>query len=292
MNGFINVLKPVGATASDVVVCIKHILHEKVGHLGTLDPGASGVLPVAVGKATRLFNLLTTKIKYYRAFFTFGKTTDTLDSYGKVTKMSDKIPDEKELRRAAQLMVGSLQQVPPQYSAISVGGVRSYTLARNGQYAELPSRNVEIYEFSMLRREKRETFVFDIKCSGGTYIRSLARDLATVCGTVGYMSALIRLSSGCFVIDDALTLDEIRAKGFDSLLDISYPLQDIPLCSLPDDKFDDIDNGRRIHINFTGLRRICCKNVFFGVASSSNDVLKFEYWLKDATQEKSASSKL
>ena len=132
MNGFVNICKPVGATASDIVVCVKHILREKAGHLGTLDPGAAGVLPVAVGQATRLFDFLTNKVKYYRAFFTFGKTTDTLDSYGVVTERRDVLPDEEQVRRAMTEFEGDILQLPPIYSALSVGGVRAYKLAREG----------------------------------------------------------------------------------------------------------------------------------------------------------------
>lgn len=282
MNGFVNVLKPVGATASDVVVCLKHILHEKVGHLGTLDPGASGVLPVAVGKATKLFDLLTNKIKYYRAFFTFGKTTDTLDAYGEVTDTCDKIPDEAELARATSLLTGKIQQVPPQYSAISVGGVRAYKFARSGQQVALSPRNIEVYRFSLLRRQSQNTFVFDIECSGGTYVRSLARDLAASCNTVGFMSGLIRLSSGRFDIADAYTLDEIRDKGVDCLLDVTYPLSDMPDFVLPDAFSKDLACGRTVRADFDGLRKIYCGSEFWGLGKSYNGCLKLDYYLRCA----------
>ena len=167
MNGFVNVLKPVGATASDVVVCVKGVLGEKAGHLGTLDPGASGVLPVAVGKATRLFDFLTDKVKRYRAFFTFGKTTDTLDSYGAVTQTTGLVPSEEQVTRACQALTGEIMQTPPAYSAISVGGVRAYKLARSGQDVQLKSRKVTVYAISMLRRQG-DAFVFDVTCSAGT----------------------------------------------------------------------------------------------------------------------------
>ena len=163
MNGFVNICKPVGATASDMVVCVKHILHEKAGHLGTLDPGASGVLPIAVGQATRLFDLLTNKVKYYRAFFTFGKTTDTLDSYGVVTDSCDVVPSLEQINAVLPQLVGEQQQLPPIYSAISVGGVRAYKLARNGEEVELKKRSVTIYEFKCLQQVSEDTFIFDIK---------------------------------------------------------------------------------------------------------------------------------
>lgn len=282
MNGFINVLKPVGATASDIVVCLKHVLHEKkIGHLGTLDPGASGVLPVAVGQGTKLFNFLTNKIKYYRAFFTFGKTTDTLDAYGEVTESDKPIVDDIQLAEALQQFVGDIDQIPPIYSAISVGGVRAYKLARSGEDVELKSRRITVYKLQLVRQCSIDTFCIDIWCSGGTYIRSLARDIANHCGTVGYMSGLIRLSSGCFDIEQAYTLDDIRQLKEACLLDIMYPLQNEKSLTFDDKYFADIDNGRKVSCNFDGYRKIYCKNVFFGLGRCVDGFLKIEYYLKN-----------
>ncbi len=283
MNGFINVLKPVGATASDVVVRIKHILHEKAGHLGTLDPGASGVLPVAVGLGTRLFNLLTDKVKYYRAFFTFGKTTDTLDSYGTVTEKRDLLPSEETLRKVLRAFEGQLQQLPPTYSAISVGGVRSYKLARQGEAVQLSARCVTVYEIGLVSQVKKDTFVVDIKCSAGTYIRSLARDVAEACGTVGYMSGLIRLASGCFDISEAYTLDEISEKREKCLLELTYPLYDLSELSVDDKFYEDLQHGRPVFVEkFDGLRKVFCNGTFWGVGSAANGKLKLDYYLKNA----------
>ncbi|MCH5160068.1 MAG: tRNA pseudouridine(55) synthase TruB [Clostridiales bacterium] len=284
MNGFINVLKPVGATASDVVVCVKHVLHDKkVGHLGTLDPGASGVLPVAVGQATKLFNFLTNKVKYYRAYFTFGVTTDTLDSYGEVVARSDVLPTNGQVAGLLTQFVGKINQLPPIYSAISVGGVRAYDLARKGVEVELKTRPVEVYSFELIDQLSPDTFVVDIKCSGGTYIRSLARDVAEACGTVGYMSALIRLQSGCFDIKDAFTLDEIREKKELCVLPMDFPLSDVEKYVFDDARFDDINFGRRVPCDsFDGYRKIYCKDTFFGLGKCCNGALDLEYYLKNA----------
>ena len=283
MNGFINVLKPVGATASDVVVCVKHVLHEKkVGHLGTLDPGASGVLPVAIGQGTKLFNFLTNKVKYYRAFFTFGVTTDTLDSYGEVTERRDVLPTREQLVSVLKQFEGVLEQAPPAYSAISVGGVRAYELARKGVDVVLKTRNVEVYSFELVEEKSPDTFVVDIKCSGGTYIRSLARDVANACGTVGYMSALIRRKSGCFDISDAVTLDEIREKKDECVLPLDYPLYDVEKYVFDDVLYDDINFGRRVRCDFDGYRKIYCKDTFFGLGKCREGVLDIEYYLKNA----------
>lgn len=282
MNGFVNVLKPVGATASDVVVCLKHIYNEKAGHLGTLDPGASGVLPVAVGQATRLFDYLTDKTKYYRAFFTFGKTTDTLDAYGVVTAR-DSVPDLSTVKSVLPQFVGEQQQVPPLYSAISVGGVRAYKLARQGVETSLRARDVTVYEIKLVEQRTVDTFVVDVKCSGGTYIRSLARDIAASCGTVGYMSGLIRLASGLFKIEDAYTLDEIRANKTDCLSDITFPLADTESLYVKEEFYDDLDHGRKVFVgNFEGYRKIYCNGQLFGLGRSQKGVLKLDYYLKNA----------
>ncbi len=283
MNGFINVLKPVSATASDVVVCLKKILGEKkIGHLGTLDPGAAGVLPVAVGKGTKLFNYLTDKTKYYRAFFTFGKTTDTLDAYGTVTDIQQKIPTAKELEKVLDAFVGEIEQVPPAYSAISVGGVRSYKLARMGECVVLKSRKITVFAIKVISQISTDTFVLDIKCSGGTYIRSLARDIAYACDTVGYMSGLIRLASGCFDISRSFTVDQIREQKEKCLLDIMYPLRDVECFELDPEMYSDLDHGRRIYVEeFDGYRKVYCNGEFFGLGKCEEGILKLEYYLKD-----------
>lgn len=284
MNGFLNVIKPVGATASDVVVKLKYILHEKkIGHLGTLDPGASGVLPIAVGQATRLFDFLTDKVKCYRAFITLGKTTDTLDSYGIISDTNSHLPTECEFKGVLNGFVGETDQVPPIYSAKSVGGVRSYKLARSGIEVELKSRRITVFDIEFVKQQSLDTFVVDISCSAGTYIRSLARDIAYACNTVGYMSGLIRLRSGCFDIGNALTLDEICDLKESALLDIEYPLRDIERLDLPDDRYQDLDFGRKIACPFIeGYKRIYCKNVFFGLGKNFDGYLKIQYYLKSA----------
>lgn len=284
MNGFLNVIKPVGATASDVVVCLKHVFHcKKIGHLGTLDPGASGVLPIAVGGGTKLFDFLTNKRKYYRAFFTFGKTTDTLDSYGGVVESCDAVPTLQQLQNVLPSFLGEIDQVPPLYSAISVGGVRSYKLARSGQQVQLKSRKITIYKIEVVRQESADTFVVDIECSGGTYIRSIARDVAVSCNTVGYMSALIRLKSGCFNLENALTLDHIKKMGTDAIVDIMYPLQDVASFTYPDKFFDDINFGRKVPCLFEDKYcKLYCKGVFFGLATKDEKGnMKLQYYLKD-----------
>lgn len=282
LDGFVNVLKPVGATASDIVVKLRRVLgQQKIGHLGTLDPGACGVLPIAVGKGTKLFNLLTNKTKVYRAVFTFGTTTDTLDSYGITVATGHCDIDINSLTDVCRQFVGNIEQVPPMYSAISVGGVRAYDLARQGQTVELKSRAVSIYSIDNIYAVDNSSYSMDISCSGGTYIRSLGRDIADKLGTVAYMSSLVRLESGCFSIENALTYDEIDKLGAECVVDLMYPLQDMPTCDVPIELYKPLSYGVAIPVQFDGYNKIYCQGEFFGIGKCTNDKLVLEYYLRN-----------
>lgn len=282
LDGFVNVLKPVGATASDIVVKLRRVLgQQKIGHLGTLDPGACGVLPIAIGKGTKLFNLLTNKTKLYRAVFTFGTTTDTLDSYGVTIGSGHSDIDLDKLRQVCAQFVGDIQQIPPMYSAISVGGARAYDLARQGQTVELKSRTVSIYNIDNIYAVGNASFSMDISCSGGTYIRSLGRDIADMLGTVAYMSSLVRLQSGCFCIEDALTYDEIDSLGTDSVLDLMYPLADMATYEVPVELYKPLSYGVAIPADFDDYNKIYCQGEFFGIGKCANNKLVLEYYLRN-----------
>lgn len=216
MLGVINVNKPTGYSSSDVVVVVRGMLRKyfgekniKVGHLGTLDIGGSGVLPIVFGKATKLFDFLSVSRKKYRAEFVFGKLTDTLDSYGEVLAVNDKSITREEIERILPSFIGEIDQIPPKYSRVSVGGVRGYEAMRRGGDIEMPIKKVVIYSIDILRF-KDNRLVVDVECSGGTYIRSLARDIAEALGTVAYMSWIIRLETKGLTVSESVTLDELR----------------------------------------------------------------------------------
>lgn len=216
MLGVINVNKPTGYSSSDVVVVIRGMLRNyfgekniKVGHLGTLDIGGSGVLPIVFGKATKLFDYLSTSRKKYRAEFVFGKLTDTLDSYGEVVAVNEKSITRDEIESVLPSFIGEIDQVPPKYSRVSVGGVRGYEAMRRGDDIEMPIKKVVIYSIDIISF-KDNRLVVDVECSGGTYIRSLARDIAEALGTVAYMSWIIRLETKSLTISESVTLDELR----------------------------------------------------------------------------------
>jgi tRNA pseudouridine55 synthase len=226
-TGFLNIDKDEGISSAFVVGRIKYKLKEKCGHMGTLDPLASGVLPVGTGKSTRLFNYLLEKEKEYIAEFTFGETTDTLDRGGKITDTTKSIPSLDLIKKSISEMSGNIMQMPPKFSAKNVGGRRGYNLARAGIEFELAPKNVFIESIELINQINEKTFTFKIKCGGGTYIRSICRDLGENCGSLAYMSALRRTASGIFKIENSVKLnyflDSIEPEKFfincESLID-------------------------------------------------------------------------
>ncbi|MBR2623454.1 MAG: tRNA pseudouridine(55) synthase TruB [Clostridia bacterium] len=206
--GFFNVDKPSGIVSSAVVNKIKWLSGVPCGHMGTLDPLASGVLPVGVGNATRLFDYFLEKEKEYVAEFTFGVDSDTLDSTGNLVQ-GGHVPDETEIAGVLPTFFGDIMQVPPKYSAKNVNGRRGYDLARAGIEFELAPKKVHIYGMELLGKKEgsEDTYLIKIRCGGGTYIRSLARDIAAALGTKAVMSALRRTQSGIFTLQNAVPFD-------------------------------------------------------------------------------------
>ncbi len=231
MDGIININKEAGYTSFDVVAKLRGILRERrMGHTGTLDPQATGVLPVCVGKATKLCELLLDKEKAYEAVMLLGVTTDTEDMTGTVLTETNARVTEEEVRTAAEKFTGVYGQVPPMYSALKVDGKRLYELAREGKEIERKPRQVEIFENTPLAFEKNEegyvkTVTLRVRCSKGTYIRSLLRDMGEALGCGACMKSLVRTQAGAFTIETALTLDEVeRARDEGRLSEILLPI--------------------------------------------------------------------
>ena len=221
INGFINVLKPPGMTSHDIVGFIRYNLHMKqVGHAGTLDPGAAGVLPVAVGKATRLIEYLSDAGKSYRAEILLGYETDSGDDTGKVlNKDLDFImPNKETVLKVLEEFKGEITQVPPAHSAIKINGQRACDLLRKGVAVEIPSRQVVIHKLELLEmkddRDKGGTanILIDVDCSKGTYIRSLCADIGAKLGIPATMSFLVRTRVGDFPLEKAYSIEEIKAE--------------------------------------------------------------------------------
>ena len=212
MNGIINVLKPPGMTSHDAVSYIRKVLNmKKVGHTGTLDPEAAGVLPVCVGKATKAVQYLTNKQKSYRANIKFGIVTDTYDSYGQVIKEDESaVIDRKILENTLKNFTGKISQKPPVYSAIKIKGKKLYQYALEGKEVHILERPVEIFELKLIEMLSNNEAIIDIVCSKGTYIRSLCYDIGEAMGCGAHMSQLIRLGSSPFAIEDSHTIEEIK----------------------------------------------------------------------------------
>lgn len=247
-EGFINILKPPRMTSHDVVMRVRRILKEKrIGHLGTLDPDAVGVLPIAVGQSTRLVEFLSGNNKTYRAQLIFGRVTDTQDSSGKtLSEMPVPSLSVNDLKNVMEKFQGSISQTPPMASAISVGGKRLYEYARQGIEIERPSRIVTIHSIEIVRYQNHapHEVILDVKCSGGTYIRTLCHDIGQVLGCGGHMGWLIRTQSGSFKIKDSITLealtDCINPENLVSMFDV---LNHLPAFEIPEHRHSSLKQG-------------------------------------------------
>ena len=213
MDGIINIYKPKEWTSHDIVAKIKRITGEKVGHTGTLDPLAQGVLPILIGKGTQCSKYLVNHDKKYRVELKLGKRTETLDAEGKIIEEKE-IPqnmleqsNKSNIEKTLKTFEGEIEQKPPIYSAIKVKGKKLYEYARKGQEVEIPTRKITIYsiELKQIKKEKN-IIIFDVYCSKGTYIRTLCEDIAKKLNTIGYMQNLLRIQVGEFNIKDSITL--------------------------------------------------------------------------------------
>ncbi len=232
IHGILNVLKPPGMTSHDVVSFIRQTLKiRKAGHTGTLDPGVAGVLPVCLGKATKIIEYMSDDIKEYRAEITLGRSTDTHDGFGRTVHTADaSVLDEIKVREAVMNLVGRQEQVPPMVSALKFKGRKLYELAREGIEVDRKSRVIQVFEINIVRCQGFGTpnpkALFDIKCSKGTYIRTVCHDLGERLGCGGFMSFLIRTGTGMFRISEALLLEEIsQMVTLGNILQAVLPLE-------------------------------------------------------------------
>ena len=214
MNGVILIHKEKDFTSFDVVAVVRKLTgQKKVGHTGTLDPNATGVLPVLLGSATKAQDIIPCHDKKYRAAFRLGIATDTLDIWGTVTEEKPAAVTREKLENALQGFRGEIEQLPPMYSAVSIDGKRLYQYAREGKEVERRARRVTVYELELLSfDESTQSGTLDIYCGGGTYIRTLIDDLARSLGTVGVMTDLERYEACGYPLDDCITLDELRER--------------------------------------------------------------------------------
>ena len=243
-EGFLNLLKPPAVSSHDMVNAVRKILHEKrVGHVGTLDPAAAGVLPIAVGRATRLIEYLPGD-KSYRAQIRLGLATDSGDETGLITERRENfaMPSREELQAALTGFTGRIRQTPPAHSAIKINGKKAYNLARRGQDAAVPSREIMIKRLTLLDIVG-DSFFIDVDCSKGTYIRSLATDIGKKFSLPAVLTFLVRTRVGDFRLDASHTLEELATGGESLLIGAERCLTHIPRFNLPHGREKAFCNG-------------------------------------------------
>ncbi|MBR3723589.1 MAG: tRNA pseudouridine(55) synthase TruB [Selenomonadaceae bacterium] len=275
MNGFLNALKPPGMSSHDMVNAVRRILNiKKAGHAGTLDPAAAGVLPIAVGRATRLLEYLSLSNKSYRGEILLGKSTVSGDLLGEITEICEvQFPSTEKILDTINSFKGKILQRPPIVSAIQINGKRAYDLARKGQDFEMPLREVEIFSIELLKTyPEKNSFLIDAEVSKGAYIRSLAVDIGEKLNVPALLKFLLRTRVGDFFIENAYSLEELGALGETAILKPDSYLSHIPSYELP-------ENRRKAFLNglSTGERRpqpnlltVFCNNEFLGVARYKN----------------------
>lgn len=238
LSGVVLLNKPAGFTSHDCVNKMRRLYNtKKVGHTGTLDPMATGVLPILIGRAAKASDFLMAENKRYLAGLRLGLTTDTEDTTGETLTLSDKIPSEDEVRRVCAEFVGDIMQVPPMYSALKVDGKKLVDLAREGKVIEREARPITIHSIEVKRGDSSSDYILDVRCSKGTYIRTLCADIGGRLACGGAMSSLARLASGDFAVDSCVTLDELERMSENERAALVKPTEslfsDLPKIKLP-----------------------------------------------------------
>ena len=287
MDGILIINKPKQYTSHDVVAKVKKICGEKVGHTGTLDPMATGVLPLLLGQGTKLSKYLINHDKTYIATIQLGKKTDTLDSEGSILEeriVDGKLFNKENVQRVLECQIGKQIQTPPIYSAIKVNGKKLYEYARKGVEVEIPKREIEIYNIELLDiNEKDKTIEFRVHCSKGTYIRTLCENIAEKLGTIGYMKELNRVQVGQFNLNQAITVEELeKNKENEKFLNqhlrtVQNFFEKYPIVELKEEKLKLFLNGVQLtNNNDDGLYQIKVNNVVVGIGTIKNKLLKRE----------------
>ncbi len=293
--GFLNVLKPPGLTSAHVVGKVRRLLGgAKVGHAGTLDPEAAGVLPLMIGKAARLFDYMQDKEKAYITEVAFGSATDTQDAQGKIVQTGEQYPAEAALSEQLTHFVGPILQVPPMYSALKRDGKRLYELARKGETVELTGRQVSVHALSLIEMTERHGALLSVRCSKGFYVRTLCHDLGEALNCPAHMRFLLRTQSGVFTLDTAQTMEDIQAaaeKGtLDSLvLPMETALAHLPRLDVPVTLAKPFCNGVPLPLARLQAQtlpteqpvRLYLDGKLTAIGTCEGDIVKFRTWLGD-----------
>lgn len=282
MDGIIVINKEKGCTSHDIVYKIKKMFNTKVGHTGTLDPNATGVLPILLGKGTKISKYLIEHDKEYEVVLQLGVKTTTADEEGEIIEEKEVLKEsleQLEIERILKSFIGKIKQMPPKYSAIKVNGKKLYEYARKGQEVEIKPREVEIYniEITNIQKEKKQ-IEFKVSCSKGTYIRTLCEDIAEKMRTVGYMKELKRTKVGNFNIKQAITLEQLQEKENIKIITIEEMFKDKEEIILEDSKITLLLNGVKMNMKKpNGIYRIYNKqNKFIGLGIVQNKILKID----------------
>ena len=282
MNGILIVNKPLNYTSHDIVYKVKKITGMKVGHTGTLDPMATGVLPLLIGKGTLCSKYLINHDKIYNVKLQLGTKTDTADSEGNIIEqkeIKEEMLSQNIVEKALNDFIGKQKQIPPIYSAIKVNGKKLYEYARKGEKVEIKPRQIEIYDIKLLRiDEENKQIEFCVKCSKGTYIRSLCEDISAKLDTVGYMIGLDRIQVGEFNIKQSISIEELENNKEiikDKIITVEELFRNLDKIELDKRKLELFLNGVQLsNSNIDGIYRIYREEKFIGIGIVKNKLLK------------------
>lgn len=286
MNGIIIINKPKQCTSHDIVYKVKKIFNQKVGHTGTLDPMAEGVLPILIGRGTLCSKYLINHDKKYKVLLQLGQKTDTADLEGKIIdqkEVKDVYMNKENIEKVLKSFIGKQEQIPPMYSAIKVNGKKLYEYARKGQEVELKPRIIQIYDINLISYSIKEKQIeFEVFCGKGTYIRSLCEDIAEKLETVGYMKELKRIQVGDFYIEDSITIDELEKNKEDNkfleekIISIEKIFNNYANIVIEDKQISLFLNGVKLTQNYSdGIYKIYTINQeFIGIGIIENKLLK------------------
>ena len=291
MNGFINLLKPPGMSSGAAVAVVKRLTKERVGHAGTLDPEAAGVLPIMVGRATRLLDYFPDHSKSYVAEIAFSGATDTQDAQGALLQPCERVPDRETVLSVLPAFRGNILQRPPAYSALKRDGVPLYALARKGEMVETQARETLIRSLELGERTGEDGYMLSVDCGSGTYIRTLCHDIGQALNAPAHMRFLLRTRHGRFAIENAVTVEALFAAKDEGtletlLLPLDYPLSALPRLDLPERWWKAGRNGGKLPGNLmpelqeNGRCRVYAQGEIIGVAHRTEEnILRFDVGL-------------
>ena len=280
MQGILVVNKRQGRTSHDCIYILRDLLGiKKIGHTGTLDPMATGVLPMTIGKATRVSSFIQNSEKEYIATIKFGIETDTEDITGNILERSDKIPTKDEVLEILPKFTGRIEQTPPMYSAVRVDGRKLYKIAREGKVVDRPKREINVSSLKLL---ETNPFTLKINCSSGTYVRTLISDIGKELGTFATMTSLIRTKVGPFSVENAIKIDDLESMTKEEIEEKLYPtdfaLRNIPKYNVPKSFFERLINGVKFYDKRMndGKYSIYCRDEFIGIGEFVDGRLKIK----------------